>query len=610
LQQLGQVTETAVLSNSVVNETRFQYTHNLSGSTAQSDAPEVVVPGDFDFGGAGVNRTVQTDNNYEFQNYTTVTHGKHTIKFGVRTRNDSLSYITPTNFNGTFTFASFAEYQALVTAVGTCTGGCPAGTLPTGIGPTQFNLSQGQPLVRSSMFDVGAFVQDDWRVAPGLTLSYGLRWEGQTNIHDWKDAAPRIAFAWAPGRSSSKGSPALVIRGGVGMFYIRYANIDNLYTAEYNGINQLTYQIDNPNFYCPTTLTGCIPATLTSTTPVQFAAAANLRAPYLIQSAIGVERQLNKRTTLAVNLTDTRGVHQFVTSDVSPPGPAELFQFQSDGLLKQLQVITRVNTQLTTRLSMSGAYIWGTAHSNTDGALCPSSVGCGTSTPVNPEDLSAEWSRSSLDVQNRMFLFGTIAAPLKIQLAPFVVASSGAPFNITTGGFYDYDGLPDGVLNARPAYAGGPGPGIVATPYGYLNANPTTGETIIPRNLGSGPGQFSLNLRLSRTWGFGTTKFAGSSGGAHANAGGGPRGGGGGFGGFGGGGRGGPFGGGGSTEHRYNLTLSVSARNLLNHVNYAAPVGVLGSTNFLQYTAINGGYGAEQTPTDNRRIDIQLRLQF
>jgi len=603
LQQLGQVTDTAVLSTSVVNETRFQFNHYLTGQTAQSDAPEVIVPGDFDFGGAGINRSVQTESNYEFQNYTTVTHGKHTIKFGARTRNDLLNYNTPTDFNGTFTFASFAGYQAMVMAVGTCNSGCPA--LPSGVGPTQFTINQGQPLVSSTMFDVGAFVGDDWRVAQGLTLSFGLRWEAQTNINDWHDAAPRLAFAWAPGRPGGRGTPSTVIRGGLGMFYIRYPNVDNLYTQEYNGKNQQTYVVNDPDFYCPTILSGCVPSTLTSSTPVQFVAANNLRTPYLIQSAIGVERQLNKRTTLAVNVTDTRGVHQFVTSDVSPPGPADLFQFQSDGLLKQLQVISRVNTAIGNRVTVSGAYIWGTAHSDTDGTLCASSVGCGTSTPVNPYDLAGEWSRSSLDVQNRMFIFGTVSAPWKIQLSPFVVAQSGAPFNITTGGFYEFDGIADGVLNARPAFASGPGPGIVQTPYGYLNPFPATGESLIPRNLGDGPGQFSLNLRVSRTWGFGTTKFAGASGGSRANAGGGGRGGG-----LFGGGRGGPFGGGGLTEHRYNLTLSVSARNLLNHVNYAAPVGSMGSTEFLQYTAINGGYQAEQTPTDNRRIDIQLRFQF
>lgn len=76
------------------------------------------------------------------------------------------------------------------------------------------------------------------------------------------------------------------------------------------------------------------------------------------------------------------------------------------------------------------------------------------------------------------------------------------------------------------------------------------------------------------------------------------------------GGLAGPFGGGGTTEHRYNLTLSSSARNLLNHVNYLPPVGVMGSPFFLQPTGISGGYAAEQTPTDNRRVDVQLRPQF
>jgi len=31
-------------------------------------------------------------------------------------------------------------------------------------------------------------------------LPLGLRYETQTNIHDWRDLAPRLAFAWAPGR--------------------------------------------------------------------------------------------------------------------------------------------------------------------------------------------------------------------------------------------------------------------------------------------------------------------------------------------------------------------------------------------------------------------------
>ena len=70
--------------------------------------------------------------------------------------------------------------------------------LPGG-GATQFSIAAGNPFLAASQVDVGAFVGDDWRVRPNVTLSLGLRYETQTNIHDWRDFAPRFGFAWAPG---------------------------------------------------------------------------------------------------------------------------------------------------------------------------------------------------------------------------------------------------------------------------------------------------------------------------------------------------------------------------------------------------------------------------
>jgi hypothetical protein len=73
-------------------------------------------------------------------------------------------------------------------------------------------------------------------------------------------------------------------------------------------------------------------------------------------------------------------------------------------------------------------------------------------------------------------------------------------------------------------------------------------------------------------------------------------------------GGGNPFNQGNATNHRYNLTISVSARNIFNSVNYAPPVGNLSSPLFGQPTALAGGFFSSNAA--NRRIDLQGRFSF
>jgi len=102
----------------------------------------------------------------------------------------------------------------------------------------------------------------------------------------------------------------------------------------------------------------------------------------------------------------------------------------------------------------------------------------------------------------------------------------------------------------------------------------------------------------------------GSSGGP--SGGGGQRGRGGGLGGRGltggGGTGGGPFTFGSETNHKYNLTFSVSARNLLNDVNYATPVGNLQSSLFGTSNALAGPPFSSGSAV--RRIDLQMLFSF
>ena len=166
---------------------------------------------------------------------------------------------------------------------------------------------------------------------------------------------------------------------------------------------------------------------------------------------------------------------------------------------------------------------------------------------------------------------------------------------------------------------------------------------MIPRNFAEGPGSTTVNLRLSKTFTFGseassaqanrqnrnqgnqgdqqgndrqrsTMMGGGMAGGGRGGEGGGGRGGGGGGGGRGGfgGGGGGGFGGGGNTGGRYGLTFSLNFNNILNHTNLANPVGNLGSLLFGQSTSTAGGFGGfgAGNPAYNRRIDAQVRFTF
>src|SRR3984885_13192760 len=325
-----QIIETAVINSKVINETRFQIFHTEDDQMANSLLPSVTVAGAFNGGGAQVGRTTDTENHYELQNYTTVNSGSHTWKFGVRTRAVTINEFSPQNFGGSYyfnggapgglnceiaspdpadcaTLSSIQLYSDTLQfmAASPLTGSALAAALQQhGLGPSQFGITTGIALANVNMVDVGAFVGDDWRVKPNLTLSLGLRFETQTDIHDWHDWAPRIGFAWAPGQSKSNPRPATVFRGGFGIFYDRVSQV-NIETAErFNGLLQQQYVITqsaaNPIPFDPTTPGA--PAGLLfppqSPQTIQLLDS-QLHAPYILQEAFTVERQLPKNTTVS-----------------------------------------------------------------------------------------------------------------------------------------------------------------------------------------------------------------------------------------------------------------------------------------------------------------------
>ena len=623
-----QISDSQVLSPRAVTDVRFMFAHDINNELPVSLDPTFQVQGAFTEGGNSLGKVLDTQNHVEIHDLTSISSGKHYITFGGRLRDTNDSNSTSGNFNGTFTFPSLAAYQSAETELAACeaTGesACQAS------GASQFSLTAGNPAASVNWIDLGLYAEDQWRIRRNMSLNLGLRYETQNIIHDHTDFAPRVGFAWALGHGNNAKT---VIRSGFGIFYDRFLESQVIEARHLNGVNQTQYIVTNPDFFPNIPVASDLAQMSSSTTAnTAYQIDPNLRAPYTVQGGVGVERQLSKSATVSVTYLNSHGVHQFMTRNINAPLPGtytsclsgdttcmastgirpyadegNLYQFESNGLFNQNQLITNLNLRVSTKASLFGFYSLNFARSNTAGV---------SSFPSESYDIALDYGRAAFDVRNRLFLGGSFALPKGIRLSPFVMANSGSPFNITTG----QDNNGDSIFSDRPAYAaaGAAGTNIIATRWGTFDTNPQAAGRIIPINLGTGPAQFSANFRLSKTIGLGRKTEArtlnGPMGPPPGGGRGGPPGGGGGPGGGLGpgglsssGGRGGPPGQ--NVSYRYNLTLGVGAMNAFNIVNLGSPVGQLSSPIFGKSNSLAGG-GFGPPGGGNRRIDFQVMFSF
>lgn len=583
-----QISDTQLFGTKIVNEMRFQYNRDNNVQTPTATNPAVQVLGDFTGGGNAEGNLNDLQNNYEMQNYTSLIHGNHTMKFGGRFRATQDTDFSTAAFNGTFVFSHFAAFQTST--------------------PSQLSITIGSPNAAVNYYDFEPYFQDDWRVRPNITLSFGLRFETQNAIHDHADWAPRFGFAWGVGGRT--GTPKFVIRGGSGIFYDRF-QIDQILQADrLNGITQTAFVVYNPT--CFPGLDQPLTVPLSSCgTPIStiYQISPRLHAPGTLQSAISVERQVTKSATMAVTYLNSRGFDQFITINASAPYPGtpcypncpvpaqNIYRYVSEANFKQNQLIVNSNVRVGSKLQLFTYYTLNYASSDTSGV---------SSFPSNSYDISQDWGRASFDVRHRLFLGGSLGLPYLIRLSPFMIVSSGYPFTINApfdlNGDAQYNDRPSLISSATCPLGTSPSGSIYCTPYGTFDATATTGR-LLPINSETGPGHFVMNLRLTKTIGFGPSAK-------------GPIGQGEGGGGGGGGHRHGPlFGGGGpmitssSSEQRYNLTFGLSFRNAFNNVNVINPNGVLGSRLF---DISNNLWGYPYSPgtTENRRFDLTAQFTF
>jgi hypothetical protein len=435
-----QLSDTVVINPHLINETHFQWRRVRYDQIASYLSPTITVQGVFTNGGSNSGVVQDHQDIFELQNYSTENSGSHTLRFGTRLRAYRDANYSTSGANGNYIFQSLTHYLA--------------GT------PDQYQVTEvNNPLARVLMIDLALFCQDDWRWKPNLTLSYGLRLEGQNRIHDRADWAPRLAVAWAPGHPG-KTPPKTVVRAGYGWFYDRFTVPNSfssstgvpyvIQTIHQNGVNQQSYVVDNPAFYNPTAPEP--PANLgTSSTslPTYYTIDPHFHAALSMQGGVGVDRQIGKQNTFNVTYLYTRGVHQYLSNNVTAPDfdPSTYtvtgslpnsyeYQFQSGGIFNQHQIIVTASTRFR-KVSLRSSYTFNEAKSDTQGV---------TSFPSVANDPGLDYGRASFGIRNRLFLLGTYSIPHGIIFAPLLAAQSGTPYNLTIGS--DLTG--NNQFNARP----------------------------------------------------------------------------------------------------------------------------------------------------------------
>jgi len=407
---------------------------------SNTSRPRIVVTDAFTAGGAQAD-ALRTEVHTSITWLLTQTVGRHTLKYGFNVPDWSRRGFSDwSNQLGTFHFASLEDYSRNR--------------------PFSAVIQRGNPRTVFTEKNLGAFVQDEWQVRPVLSVAAGLRYDWQNFFGDRNNFAPRLALAYAPTRSRNT-----VIRAGAGFFFDRSGPAPIWDVLRYNGTRLQRFVVSDPPFSTEG-LAALLPLMPTSVVQLE----QGVQLPELLQFSVGLERQLAKQTTLAVNYIGTRGWRQLRSRDANAPLPPE-FRARPDARFNVLRLIESagglegnaleitLRGKLGPRLTGLAQYTFGKTCSDTEGVNW---------FPANSFDPRGEWGRADADRRHQFNLLGAANLHRWLNLGLSVSLLSGPPFNITTGKDDNRDGMP---LD-RPAG--------------------------VPRNTGHGPGYIGIDLRWFR----------------------------------------------------------------------------------------------------------------
>jgi outer membrane receptor protein involved in Fe transport len=309
----------------------------------------------------------------------------------------------------------------------------------------------------------GAFVEDQWRVSPSLTLNLGLRWDydditsrGESDP-DLNNFQPRASFNWYA-------TPVSVVRGGAGIYTgkLPYAVYSDAVQFGLGGNALVTFEAtpESPIVFGQGPTPEEIQLDPTSFPPreIRRIFARGLEQPESFQATLGYQRQLGGRWSVAVDGVWVRTRHLPRSWDMNaierpltaadtvdrPPSWGDAFRpvapeagsfrrlttTDTGGNGEYLGLYTNMRSEVSRRFTMDGTWVWSRARNDTEDINFNATQG---------NDFGAEWADAVNDRRHRVTLRGFYVLSDRLRLAAVGDYQTGTPVN-RVAHFRDLDG--------------------------------------------------------------------------------------------------------------------------------------------------------------------------
>ncbi len=430
----------STLSASLLNQISLVVEHDSNRNRNAVEAARVNVSGDFT-GGSAQADSFGTEYNVRIYDMATWTRGRHLVKMGFGTPHiDRRAFDDHTNELGSYTFAPTLAADGvtvLQTALQNFSNNLPSG-FSQNTGDTHFVYHQQE---------MGAFIQDQFKIDARFSITPGLRYDWQNFLATRRlGFSPRLSFAWVLDEKSKT-----VVRGGGGIYYDRFGSGPLLDLQRYGNARRRSVLLSLD----PTQTTGpdCVPISnclaLTAQPAALVQLAPNAKIPYQIQYGVSIERQLGEKATGVVSVYSARGIDSFRSVDINAPTPqsgyterpdtafGRIRQMQSAGFWEGNAMDISYRGRLNKYFTGFGRYTWSHFESNTNG------IGWFPQNQFAPND---EWANSSWDRRHRMGMYAMFNPKSVLNLSAGIFANTGTPWTILTG----TDAYGDDLFNTRP----------------------------------------------------------------------------------------------------------------------------------------------------------------